>query len=399
MTRRALIALGVAQCINWGVLYYAFAVLVLPLQVELGRPTWIVTGAFSSALLMSAVLAPRVGMWCDSGQGHLVMHVGGVAAALLLAVWTLVPGVVALYAVWTGLGLCMAATLYEPAFVIVGRSYDDPRQRLRALAAVTLFGGLASTVFLPATAVLVTAFSWRGAVLILSGVMFTSATITRGVVSGASHPRLSARGSSPSGAIAVEQGTTEPSYFPFIATMFAMATLASAGFTANLVPVLNEHGLSPANAAFLGGLIGVMQLPGRALLMNGALAAAPSHLLTFSLTLYATGLLSVAFASSTAGAAIGTAVLALGAGLTTLVRPYLVQGISADGGGGYLNGRIAGKQQLARAAGPMVVAWTAGIASYTAVFAALAGVFIVCGITWHAVAWRSVALQGAAHHE
>ena len=236
---------------------------------------------------MSAVLAPRVGGWCDSGHGHLVMHIGGVAAALLLAVWTLVPGVVALYAVWTGLGLCMAATLYEPAFVIVGRSYDDPRQRLRALAAMTLFGGLASTVFLPATAVLVAAFSWRGAVLILSAVMFTSAIITRGVVSGASHPRLPARGSSAGGAIAVEQGTIEPSYFPFIASMFALATLASAGFTANLVPVLNEHGLSPANAAFLGGLIGVMQLPGRALLMNGALAGDPSHLLTFSLTLYA----------------------------------------------------------------------------------------------------------------
>jgi MFS family permease len=392
MTRRALIALGIAQCINWGVLYYAFAVLVLPLQVELGRPTWIVTGAFSSALLMSAVLAPRVGVWCDRGQGHLVMHAGGVAAALLLAVWTLVPGVVALYAVWTGLGLCMAATLYEPAFVIVSRSYDDPRQRLRALAAVTLFGGLASTLFLPATAVLVTALSWRGAVLLLSAVMFTSATITRGVASGASHPRLSAPGSSPSGAIVVGHGTTEPSYFPFIASMFALATLASAGFTANLVPVLNEHGLSPAHAAVLGGLMGVMQLPGRALLMNGALAGAPSHLLTFSLTLYATGLLSVAFAASTAGAAIGTAVLALGAGLTTLVRPYLVQGMSADRGGGYLNGRIARKQQLARAAGPMVVAWTAGISSYTAVFAALAGVFIVCGITWHAMAWRSVAL-------
>ena len=125
----------------------------------------------------------------------------------------------------------------------------------------------------------------------------------------------------------------------------------------------------------------------------------PSHLLTFSLTLYATGLLSVAFAPSTAGAAIGTAVFALGAGLTTLVRPYLVQGMSADSGGGYLNGRIARKQQLARAAGPMVVAWTAGVASYTAVFAALAGVLIVCGITWHAMAWKSVALQGAAHHE
>ena len=34
-------------------------------------------------------------------------------------------GVVALYLVWAALGLCMAATLYEPAFMIVGRAFDD----------------------------------------------------------------------------------------------------------------------------------------------------------------------------------------------------------------------------------------------------------------------------------
>jgi MFS family permease len=388
MTRRALIALGVGQCINWGVLYYSFAVLVLPLQQELGRPTWVVTGAFSSALLMSALMAPRVGRWCDTGRGPVVMHGGGVAAALLLAVWTLVPGVATLYVVWTALGLCMAAALYEPAFVIVGRSYDDPRRRLRALAAVTLFGGLASTVFLPLTAVLVSTFGWRGAVLILSTVLLASATITRRAVS---EPRGQPSGTSASGpggglaSIADGRARSEPPRLLFIASLFALATLASAGFTANLVPVLGERGITPANAAFLGGLIGVMQLPGRALLMNGTLSGAPSRLLTLSLALYACGLLGVAFASSTAFAGVGTAVFALGAGLTTLVRPYLVQGMTADGGGGYLNGRIARKQQLARAAGPMVVAWAAGRASYSVVFVALAGVFAVCGITWQAL--------------
>ena len=44
------------------------------------------------------------------------------------------PAVLTLYIVWAGIGVCMAATLYEPAFVIVGRAYDDPTRRLRALA-------------------------------------------------------------------------------------------------------------------------------------------------------------------------------------------------------------------------------------------------------------------------
>jgi hypothetical protein len=63
MTPRAVIALGIGQLVNWGVLYYAFAMLVQPLERALGVPTWVVTGAFSLALLMSALLAPTVGRW------------------------------------------------------------------------------------------------------------------------------------------------------------------------------------------------------------------------------------------------------------------------------------------------------------------------------------------------
>jgi hypothetical protein len=58
MSTRAVIALGIGQCVNWGVLYYAFAVLLLPVEAELGAERWIVTGAFSLALLLSAIAAP-----------------------------------------------------------------------------------------------------------------------------------------------------------------------------------------------------------------------------------------------------------------------------------------------------------------------------------------------------
>src|SRR5512134_1434417 len=120
MTPRAIIALGIGQCVNWGVLYYAFAVLVQPLERELGVSTWLVAGAFSLALLMSAALAPTVGRWCDGDRGAVVMQAGGLTAAGLLAAWTLMPGLLPLYVVWAGVGFCTAATLYEPAFVIVG---------------------------------------------------------------------------------------------------------------------------------------------------------------------------------------------------------------------------------------------------------------------------------------
>lgn len=147
MPSRAVVAVGIGQCVNWGVLYYAFAVLLLPVEAELGAERWVVAGGFSLALLLSAMAAPIVGRWSDRDHGARMIQAGGYAAAGLLVLWTLVPSLWILYVVWAGLGLCMAATLYEPAFAVIGRAHGDPAARLRALGIVTVFGGLAITVF------------------------------------------------------------------------------------------------------------------------------------------------------------------------------------------------------------------------------------------------------------
>ena len=376
MTPRAVIALGLGQLMNWGVLYYAFAMLVQPLERELGVPTWVVTGAFSLALLMSALLAPTVGRWGDRDRGAFLIQAGGMVAAAVLVAWTFMPGVLMLYVVWAGLGFCMAATLYEPAFMIVGRAYDDPATRLRALAAVTLFGGLASTVFLPGTAFLVEAVGWRGAVLGLAALLVMSTGITYTFVF--RHlPVTPLRSGAARSLPQVPDAGTEPRRFVFVVASFALATLASAGFAANLVPALGERGASTATAAMLGSLMGVMQLPGRALLMNGALAVSPARLVATSLLLHAFGLAAVAFAPSLPGVALGTITFALGAGMTTLVRPHLIQTMFSSGSGGYLNGRLARHQQLARAVGPLVIAWLGSIVGYAAAFAVIAGAFTV----------------------
>src|SRR5262245_41622845 len=179
MSTRALVAIGIGQCVNWGVLYYAFAVLLLPVERELAVARWMVTGAFSLALLVSAACAPLVGGWADRGFGSRSIQIGGFAAAAILTLWALVPGVASLYVAWLLLGLCMAACLYEPAFVVVGHALADARQRLRALAAITVFGGLASTVFLPTTGWLVQAIGWRSTVLVLAAVVALSTYATR----------------------------------------------------------------------------------------------------------------------------------------------------------------------------------------------------------------------------
>lgn len=173
---------------------------------------------------------------------------------------------------------------------------------------------------------------------------------------------------------------TNPVRFLYVAASFSVASFASAGFAANLLPALGERGASPATAAMLGGLMGVMQLPGRALLLNGAFAGSPARLVAISLGLQAVGFGAVAVAPSMLVTAGGTMTFALGAGLTTLVRPHVTQTMFGSGNGGYLNGRFARHQQLARAAGPLAIAWLGSIAGYAAAFALIAAAFSVLAL-------------------
>ena len=58
-------ALSVTETVSWGILYYAFAVFLLPMQHELGFSAAQLTGAFSLALLVSAVAGIAVGRHLD----------------------------------------------------------------------------------------------------------------------------------------------------------------------------------------------------------------------------------------------------------------------------------------------------------------------------------------------
>ncbi len=383
MTRRAVVALGAGQLVNWGVLYYAFAVLLLPVEQDLGVAQWVVTGAFSLALLVSAAAAPLVGRWCDQGFGGRAIQAGGYAAAVLLAVWALFPSLFLLYVVWTGLGLCMAAALYEPAFAVIGRAIGDPTERFRTIAAITVFGALSSTVFLPLTAFLVRGFGWRTAVGVLAAMMvvstFSAGRFALGGIQGASAAYLAAPVSSPPGTGQSAAGLS----FGLIVVVFSVAAFANPAFTANLVPALGERAVSPTTAAVLGGLLGIMQLPGRALVMSGRFAGAPTRLALVSLLLQAAGflVLGVAVSVPILGAAI--AVFGVGAGLTTLVRPHLVQTLFGMERAGLLNGQLARWQQIARAAGPILMGWLGAVVGYSGAFLLLGALIAALAAILH----------------
>lgn len=403
MTQRAIIALGIGQLVNWGVLYYAFAALLPAVQADLEVPTWAVTGAFSVALLTSAGLAPAVGRWSDEGHAARAITVGGLAGAVLLAIWALWPGVAVLYAVWMGLGLCMAMSLYEPAFAIVLRAHAAPDARLRALATITVFGGLASTAFLPLTALLVNGFGWQVATVVLAVLLALSAGLTAAFVQDAPVSEPDAKATRD-----VASAPSTAGGFRFFAVTFGVASLTSAAFIANLVPALGERGISPAGAALLGGLFGVMQLPGRALVVSRRLTLSAPMLLGLSLGLQALGLLMVAAVPTTAAVAVGVATFATGAGLTTVARPYVAQAAFPIEMNGLVNGRLARTQAVTRALGPIAASALASATSQTIALAILAsalGVLAFLAVDVQdlrtgrvASFWRGLRLRVRSHH-
>lgn len=376
MRSRAIWAIGIGQLVNWGVLYYAFGVLLLPVEQTLAAPRWLVAGAFSLGLLVSAIAAPSVGRLADRGQGPVVMQAGGLVAAGLLIAWALVPTLWTTYLVWAGLGVCMAAILYEPVFAIVGRAFTDAESRLRAIATVTVMGGLASTAFLPGTTFLLAQFGWRMTAIVLAIILaVTNAIVTRlsfrDLVFSPRDLRDAIFGGD--AAAPTPHHTRAPGR---LVAVFALSSVVNSALASNIVAALVERQLTPSRAAFIGGMFGVMQLPGRLLMTRKSFTPGPLPLLLVSFGLQIAGLLALMVHDVQAAMWTGVAVFAGGAGLTTLARPYLVLHVYGAEQAGRVNGVIARGQQLARAAGPVSAAGLASATGYGTVFAAMAALLV-----------------------
>src|SRR5438046_7565437 len=152
-------ALGLTQIASWGSLYYAIAVLGSSMRLELGLSASTLFGAYSVSLLLSAVAARFVGHAIDRIGGRTVLCAGSLVAAIALFAIAQVHSLIELYLAWGLAGIAMAMTMYDAAFATLsqhsGTSYRT------ALTALTLMGGLASTVFWPTSLKGLEWFGWR----------------------------------------------------------------------------------------------------------------------------------------------------------------------------------------------------------------------------------------------
>jgi MFS family permease len=200
------------------------------------------------------------------------MTVGSCAASLLVLAWAEVNSLTTFYLIWAGIGVTLAAVLYEPAFFVVATWFV--RQRGRALTVLTFLAGFASVIYIPLAGWLVQRQGWRAAlwtlaVLLAVGTIPLHALVLRrrpedlGLTpDGADSSRSEHDTETMAGQGFSMSAALRDDAFWWLSAAFFLSQLATAAMAVHLVPYLIDHGYEPAFAAVTAGLIGVMALPG-----------------------------------------------------------------------------------------------------------------------------------------
>ena len=369
-------ALCATQITSWGVLFYAFPVLLGDITAATGWSTVALTAALSVSQLVAAVVGIPVGRWLDRRGPRGVMTTGSAIAVPAVITIATAQNLAWFFVGWVLAGAAMSAVLYPPAFAALTRWHGpDP---VRALTVLTLAGGLASTVFAPLTAALATHLDWRQTYLVLAAIL--------AVVTIPAHwfglrlpwpprpePELGFVDSDP-------RHVARSGPFLALAASLSLAALATYAAVVNLVPLLQERGLSTGTAAVALGLGGAGQVVGR--LGYAAIVRRTSVLVRTVVILLALAATTSALGIATGFALIVGAVVAGGArGVFTLVQATAITDRWGRRYYGHLTGLLSAPMTITMALAPFAGAAAAGLfGSYSTTFLLL-GLLAAAGTT------------------
>ncbi|MHA5053746.1 MFS transporter [Streptomyces sp. SD15] len=376
-SRAALPALCATQVTSWGIVYYAFPVLNFRITADTGWSTTATTGAFSAALIVSALAGVPVGRILDRRGPRAVMTLGSILGVIAVLALAYAPNLTVFAAAWLLAGLSMAATFYQPAFAALTRWWGE--DRVRALTIVTLAGGLASTAFAPLTATLAEHLSWRTTYAILALILATVTIPAHALGLRAPWPPAPTH---PTRQADDHRSVARSRPFLLLAASLTLNGFAMYAVVIALVPLLTERGASPTAAAWALGLGGAGQTLGRTLY---AALARRTGVTTRTVTLITAGGATTAALAVVSGPYPLLLLLAVMAGMVrgnlTLLQATAVTDRWGTTHYGRLSGLLAAPVTIASALAPFAGAALAGeLGGYPALFGLLAGVSVVAGV-------------------
>ena len=323
------LVLAITETVSYGVLFYAFPVFIAPMEAEFGWSRGELSGAFSLSILITGLVALPVGHWLDRHGARLLMTVGSIGATVIVVLWSQVGSFTEFIAVMALMGFFGAAISYEPAFAVIATWFAQSRGT--AMAVVTFIAGFASTVFTPLSHLLLEAYGWRQAILILG--------IALGVITIPLHALVLRRKPADLGIESASQHSAAPAgagpttslravlrsrYFWLLTLAFSLSTLSISAVRIHFIPLLISVNIQPGSAALASGAIGVMQVVGRMIFApverrfsSRTMAIGVFVLLTISMTILLLG-------SAPWLIVVFVALFGMAIGTHTLTRPLMV---------------------------------------------------------------------------
>ena len=262
--QRAVVArLGTTQTLAWASSYYLPALLAGPMAADLGWSVNQVFGAFTLALVISALVGPRAGRAIDEWGGRPVLMATNLLFALGLFTLGLTQAEWQMWMAWALIGLAMGSGLYDSAFATLVRLY--PHGARNAITGVTLVAGFASTVGWPLTAWWLETLGWRGACMAWGGLHLVIGLPLHG-----SLPRAPLEVPPPPMQVSSADTLAVVPRVPrwtgvAMATVFAITWFSSTAMASHLPALLQGQGLSAGAALGMALLVGPAQVAGRLL--------------------------------------------------------------------------------------------------------------------------------------
>lgn len=341
---KVVLALGSTQTIAWASSYYLPAILGEPMARALSISGTEVYAAFSVALLVAAVLGPRVGRTIDRLGGRGVLMISNLLYASGLLALAIAGSRWMMWAGWLLIGAGMGLGLYDVAFATLTRIFGATARK--PITGITLMAGFASTIGWPLSALGVEMIGWRWTCVAWALVHLLIALPANRFLLPLPH-----------GIEAAHTETAKP-HIPMDATMwllgfaFAAGWVISTAMAVHLPRLLEAAGATTVQAIAAGALIGPGQVAARFLEATLMQNHHPLLSARISAALHPIGAALVAL--GTAGSVPLFAVLhGAGNGILTIARGTVPLAIFGPVNYGYRLGILGAPARIAQAAAPL----------------------------------------------
>lgn len=322
-------------------MFYSFPALIAHWEADLGWSKTELAGAYTAALICSALFAPMMGRLIDRGHGRTVLTVSAVIGGVLVGLLSAVREPWQFLALWLGIGVCMSGCLYEPCFAFITRMMGGRARR--AITRITLIAGFAGTVSFPLAGFVSEAFGWRAAVLTFAAIILVVAIPLFRYGTALPHPEddQPAQPAAPGAASDLRRALGKPTFW-LLGVTFSMIGLTHGMIITHLLPMLAERDVPVATAVLAASMIGPMQVAGRVAMMTVENRVSMQAICAISFLFMTGAILSLIGSVALPALLILFVVLqGSGYGVTSITRPVVTAEILGRAGFGSISGALA----------------------------------------------------------